>query len=449
MRQGDEIKVNANPTKEFFIKMLTRDIELEPAIVELVDNSLDGAKAFMKENDGQIDMLSIDIKFDENEFSISDNCGGISIKEAQDYVFRFGRVSERPESEKQSKSIGVFGIGMKRALFKLGNNFAVESTTLDEHFKIEVDVEKWLQEKDTDWSFSFAEANSDLENSIEKCGTSIRVSNLFDPIKNKFAEPSFQQHLIDYIKQRNTMMNDLKVKVFVNGVELNSFDDNILFNDDFQPLVKIINLDSVKTTVVSACAIPGFPQKAGWSIFCNGRLIVSSDQSSDTGWGTDNVPLFHVAFATFRGYVFFESNKLEKLPWNTSKTGVDYASKYYVLALHSMKEAVSKYIKYRNEVERYITSHDDVAYQTKDIFKGDVISIGSRDFIDYIKSNHNYITRSLDNMPAPEVLKTTVAFKKEVAKVERVKEHLGVKNKSKMGEQIFDYYYEREIEDNE
>lgn len=30
--------INANPTKDFFIYMITRDIELKDAILELVDN---------------------------------------------------------------------------------------------------------------------------------------------------------------------------------------------------------------------------------------------------------------------------------------------------------------------------------------------------------------------------------------------------------------------------
>ena len=34
--------VDASPTKEFFIKMLTRDIALEDAILDLLDNCLDG-----------------------------------------------------------------------------------------------------------------------------------------------------------------------------------------------------------------------------------------------------------------------------------------------------------------------------------------------------------------------------------------------------------------------
>ena len=37
-------KFNADPTKDFFIHMLTRDIPLERAIIDLVDNSVDGAK---------------------------------------------------------------------------------------------------------------------------------------------------------------------------------------------------------------------------------------------------------------------------------------------------------------------------------------------------------------------------------------------------------------------
>ena len=33
---------NGSPTKEFFVEMMTRDIELNDAILELLDNCLDG-----------------------------------------------------------------------------------------------------------------------------------------------------------------------------------------------------------------------------------------------------------------------------------------------------------------------------------------------------------------------------------------------------------------------
>ncbi len=43
----DEVKdtpINAEPTKGFFVDMITRDISLEQAVLDLVDNSVDGAK---------------------------------------------------------------------------------------------------------------------------------------------------------------------------------------------------------------------------------------------------------------------------------------------------------------------------------------------------------------------------------------------------------------------
>ena len=36
-------QASAIPTKQFFVSMLTRDIRLEDAILDLVDNCLDGA----------------------------------------------------------------------------------------------------------------------------------------------------------------------------------------------------------------------------------------------------------------------------------------------------------------------------------------------------------------------------------------------------------------------
>ena len=36
-------KVGANPTKAFFVTMITRDITLEDCILDLIDNSVDGA----------------------------------------------------------------------------------------------------------------------------------------------------------------------------------------------------------------------------------------------------------------------------------------------------------------------------------------------------------------------------------------------------------------------
>ena len=67
-------------------------------------------------------------------------------------------------------------------------------------------------------------------------------------------------------------------------------------------------------------------------MFCNGRMVLGADQTITTGWGEGGektIPKYHNQFATFRGYVFFDSDDGSLLPWNTTKTGVDLDSRLY------------------------------------------------------------------------------------------------------------------------
>ena len=43
MTKPSKDQAQASPTKQFFVSMLTRDISLADAILDLVDNCLDGA----------------------------------------------------------------------------------------------------------------------------------------------------------------------------------------------------------------------------------------------------------------------------------------------------------------------------------------------------------------------------------------------------------------------
>ena len=56
--------VKASPTKEFFVNMLVRDILLKQAIIELIDNSIDGARNIRENN--EYSGLKISVMFDQN-----------------------------------------------------------------------------------------------------------------------------------------------------------------------------------------------------------------------------------------------------------------------------------------------------------------------------------------------------------------------------------------------
>ena len=110
----DPKRINASPTKEFFIYMLTRDIPLTRAVLDLVDNSVDGARKMRQA--GDFNGLWVRIELDGVHFKIADNCGGIPVDIARNYAFRFGRPKDAPAVP---GSVGQFGVGMKRTFFKL------------------------------------------------------------------------------------------------------------------------------------------------------------------------------------------------------------------------------------------------------------------------------------------------------------------------------------------
>ena len=47
--------------------------------------------------------------------------------------------------------IGLYGIGMKRAIFKMGALAEVHSSTADEGFRVDIDVEKWISAPEKTW----------------------------------------------------------------------------------------------------------------------------------------------------------------------------------------------------------------------------------------------------------------------------------------------------------
>ena len=113
------------------LEMLVKDIPLEMAIHDLLDNSIDGALR-LRGNES-FEGLEVDITCSPDHFTIRDNCGGIDYEIARNYAFRFGRP---PESEPVPHSVGRFGVGMKRAVFKLGSHFYVRSTSETHRFVV-------------------------------------------------------------------------------------------------------------------------------------------------------------------------------------------------------------------------------------------------------------------------------------------------------------------------
>jgi Histidine kinase-, DNA gyrase B-, and HSP90-like ATPase len=315
------------PTKAFFVDMLVRDIPLERAVLDLVDNCIDGAKRQHPEDEPDFGGLFAIIRMDAEYFEIVDNCGGFDVDTAREYAFRFGR----PDQAKSTDySIGQFGVGMKRALFKFGRYFEVHSTTPTQRWSMTVDVDKW-EEDEGNWFFDFATIE-DGTFSADDVGTRILVKNLRPEVARQFSSEFFKRQLSEMIRSHQRQFLAFGLTIYFEGALLTNTKLRIRSGGKFSPAIEEFALEEETDTPVKVRILAGVsessPSGAGWYIVCNGRVILSANRSEATGWNSvseqkDGIPKYHNQYARFRGVVFFSCRNSKKLPWNTTKTGLD------------------------------------------------------------------------------------------------------------------------------
>lgn len=441
------MKASANPTKEFFIDMITRDIYLKEAIIELIDNSIDGARRLKK--DSNYEGLYIKIKFTKDKFVIEDNCGGIPLDLAKSTVFRFGRPHNA--NKENLETTGIFGIGMKRALFKIGRKFTISSIHKNSSFQLNLDVEKWVLDTNTNWDFPFANYDEN-DHSNEEQGTKIIVEKLFDGISTDFNSIVFTNELVNHITKRVSLEVENGILITVNEKEIIPEHIEIIDDEIIKPIKESFIEDGVYIRIVAGISKNRVPFEAGWYIYCNGRLIVAADKSALTTWrdieNINNGIAYHNDYAAFRGFVFFNSESPEKLPWNTTKTGIDESSPVYIFTKQKMLNIFNIIKPLFKEINSSDPSDSSDSSDSSDnnitLDKMKAVIINNSTIKSEIKDNTNLNLATLRvKYIDPEV---TITYKKPKIEVDLLKNTLGATSNKEVGIMTFDYYKEAECE---
>ncbi len=362
-------RVAASPSKIFFVRMLTRDISLEDAILDLLDNCIDGILRQLSSasNNGVLETEQpyqgywAKITATPEKFSIEDNCGGIPRHIAVSSAFRLGRPDL--ERDKDIATVGMYGIGMKRALFKMGRNSEVMSQHEGDAYVVTIPSE-WLDD-DSTWDLEL----NDLEDGRDTDGTCITITDLLPNIAHQFDRDShnFLETLEKAVRNLFALIIKKGFKVYLNGPEVIPASLDILFPDNFtesqiSPYAykATINNVSVQLTVgfyrelASENEIENEHQlsrtshNAGWTVICNDRVVLYRDKTEITGWGVGNVPRYHPQFISISGVVWFTSNDSLELPLDTTKRHLDTSSSVYWSTHKRMMEGLKKFTDFTN-----------------------------------------------------------------------------------------------------
>jgi hypothetical protein len=463
--ESGELVASAEPDKRLFIEMLTRDIELIPAILDLWDNSIDGAMRSLKKSNKKAKPTTtgkplhghtVTIRINANEFTITDNSGGIPLDVAVNYAFRFGRAKNAPSID---GAVGSFGVGMKRALFKIGRAFAVNSKSGAGSFEMDIDVDTWADVTGV-WHFPFKVADpSYIGNGPDQTGTTVRIYKLIPSIAAQFADALFVQRLRHELEIRRPEAYDLGIKTVFNGDSLKPHVAVLARSKNLVPAVENITLDSGVDIHIRAGIVKGRSDDdlddgdgtkfigtdtAGWYVIANGRVLLAAERTRITGWG-DDIASYHPQYRNFRGYVELRAADGRLLPWNTTKTGVDEDSDVWKVIYGHMKTVLADVQALINRLKLERTVERETGYRGPILTELASAVATPLDNLPKKKTPLQY-PREDDNKPSvpPRQL---ISFRVDQTKYARAVEATGVASAAELGRALFEYYWSAEIAD--
>jgi hypothetical protein len=425
--------------------MFTRDLRLEDCVLDLIDNSMDALLATRGTNidslilakgmgtaDKQQKTASIRLEISDRRLSITDDCGGIRYDDAINDVFCFGHGPDVPK-----KRLGIYGIGLKRAIFKIGNQIRIESKTGAEGFEVDIDVNEWAKKdsKLEDWRFPITRTNG--ESSLKKPGTTIVITQLHEEVKARLNDGTIDKILTKSVAQSYPFFLDSLVEVRIGGDVVPGTPIPFGSSKSIDPGLSSFTQDDVKVSILATVAPKDMRSQdlAGWYIICNGRVVVNANKDDLTGWGNP-LPSYHSKYRGFIGLASFTSEDPARLPWTTSKRGLNRENLVFQRARNVMAGVARPVLTFLNQMYPSDLDESPVERQVAD-------SAVQKDFTPFLSGPSVSFARRLP--PAPK--KTVrVQFDAKSSDIERIKKKLrrSGMSASDIGRHTFQHYLQTE-----
>ena len=439
----ENISADASPEKRLFISLLTRDISLVAAFLDLIDNSVNAIlEPYATRLETADDYLSIlddsniqpqaDIKvnIENGSIVVSDTAPGISLSTARDHVFRFGRPDD---TDHHTDRLSVYGLGLKRAFFKAGRCVKITSDHVEGGFELHLNVPEWARDTTMPWQF---ELTPRPRVEPTQCGTKIVISDLYAATNRRINDGLFLGQLTEKISATYSYFLSKFVRIYVNDTAVVPVSIQIGSNTATDRL----QVDSVTCTVTAGLGRPEGDKYrdsgSGWFVFCNGRTVISADKTALTGWQNNGLPIFQPKHRPFLGTVYFVSKYSDRLPWDTTKSGINEDSAIWQQAKRLMVTVGRSVVSFLDS--RYSDEGTEVVQSDLDQAAGDRVEV--------IRGSLG--TKRAFRRPQPPPRTTTrIQYDAKIKHVEMIGDYLSRPGMSgsEVGRHTFSYFLRNEV----
>jgi anti-sigma regulatory factor (Ser/Thr protein kinase) len=303
--------LDATPSKRLFQSIIA-DYDLNKAISELVDNALD---IWTKGNRQKAIQIEISLDALRQLIVVKDNAGGIR-REELSYIIAPGHTSNTNESS----TIGIFGVGSKRAVVALAQDVHVKtSDNSGKKYQIDFD-DSWLENQDN-WHLPVYEIDDPI-----KSGTLIELHKLRTPLTSAKID-----HLRDHLQATYAkFVIDKNVVILLNGKAIKPVTfDEWAYPPEFEPreytgILHTTSGSKVQVHVLAGLTLESSGQEGeyGMYFYCNNRLIAKGVRNFDAGFSTGHVGKPHFTLSLARVIVSL-TGEPTLMPWNSSKSGIN------------------------------------------------------------------------------------------------------------------------------
>lgn len=330
------LALDGTPDKRLFWSIIS-DYDVQTALCELVDNAID---QWMGTTPRVPLVVELSLDADRQLISVKDNAGGVGLSDL--------RMLIAPGSSRNSPTaatIGIFGIGSKRAVVALAENVVIKTHRKGEKtFEIDV-TSDWLESPD--WEIPAYEV-PDIPEGV----TSIDLSALRKTFSTSDVE-NLRKHLGETY---SWFLEQGDCAILLNGepIDVSNF-ESWAYPQSFEPQRLLFKVNLAGSAPVGVDLTVGLirdrdpeAENYGAYFYCNHRLVVKELRVREVGYFVSSeagVP--HPDASLCRAIVRLDG-EAKLMPWNSSKTGINFSHPLF----HAIRPALLQLVTQFSSLSR-------------------------------------------------------------------------------------------------